>query len=195
MCFSSLAVVAIAAAAAASGLLPGEAAVWVVLGANFGDALLALLSTLGSSSIARRAPLGNFFFRIAACAAGAAFPSTNVKLMAPENLVSSATALALAEEETAKTSRLFSAFWPKAAVPFCENPPAGVMLARRCRDVERFLNVLLRLGRPAAEAVEDVASILEAGSQPAAVHSLISSNLPNSPGARRRRRLAGARCL
>lgn len=174
-CFSSLAVVAIAAAAAASGLLPGEAAVWVVLGANFGSALLALLSTLGSSPIARRAPLGNFFFRSAACAAGAVFlslasgaaarfgaspeaivafhvafnaavgamglslltpaaklveqllpsnaffPSTDVKLMAPENLVSSATALSLAEEETAKTARLFAAFWPKVAAPFREN--------------------------------------------------------------------------
>ena len=70
--FSSLAVVAVTAAATASGLLPASAALWVVLGANFGSALLAAAATAGASKAARKAPLGNFFFRVGGFAAGAA---------------------------------------------------------------------------------------------------------------------------
>ena len=70
--FSSLAVVAAAAAFSSAGLLPAEAGLWLVLGANFGSALLALLSTAGGSRTARRAPLGNFLFRTIGFAAGAA---------------------------------------------------------------------------------------------------------------------------
>lgn len=47
--FSSLAVVAVTAAATASGLLPASAALWVVLGANFGSALLAAAATAGAA--------------------------------------------------------------------------------------------------------------------------------------------------
>ena len=60
------------AAATASGLLPASAALWVVLGANFGSALLAAAATAGASKAARKAPLGNFFFRVGGFAAGAA---------------------------------------------------------------------------------------------------------------------------
>ena len=70
--FSSLPVVAVTAAATASGLLPASAALWVVLGANFGSALLAAAATAGASKAARKAPLGNFFFRVGGFAAGAA---------------------------------------------------------------------------------------------------------------------------
>ena len=70
--FSSLAVVAVTAAATASGLLPASAALWVVLGANFGSALLAAAATAGASKAARKAPLGNFFFRVGGFGAGAA---------------------------------------------------------------------------------------------------------------------------
>lgn len=62
----------LAAAATASGLLPASAALWVVLGANFGSALLAAAATAGASKAARKAPLGNFFFRVGGFAAGAA---------------------------------------------------------------------------------------------------------------------------
>lgn len=56
----------------ASGLLPASAALWVVLGANFGSALLAAAATAGASKAARKAPLGNFFFRVGGFGAGAA---------------------------------------------------------------------------------------------------------------------------
>ena len=58
--FSSLAVVAVTAAATASGLLPASAA------------LLAAAATAGASKAARKAPLGNFFFRVGGFGAGAA---------------------------------------------------------------------------------------------------------------------------
>ncbi|MDO5531306.1 Na/Pi cotransporter family protein [Sutterella sp.] len=61
--FSSLAVVASAAAFCAAGVLPTGAALWVVLGANLGSALLAVITTTGSSRMARKAPLGNCLFR------------------------------------------------------------------------------------------------------------------------------------
>lgn len=69
--FSSLAVVATAAAFSSAGLLPAEAGLWLVLGANLGSALLAVLSTAGGSRTARRAPLGNCLFRTAGFLAGA----------------------------------------------------------------------------------------------------------------------------
>lgn len=213
-CFSSLAVVAVASSAAAGGLFTPEAGLWVVLGANFGSALLAFLSTLRSSRVVRRAPTGNLFFRTAGFAVAAAilalfpavddafaarpdglivfhlafnallgaaglcfigpvaalierllperstFPDTEVRIFSEENLLSSATALRLAEQEIEKTSGFLCAAWAKLALPLRANPPAGVLLAmhdeaemilRRCRAVERFLDVLLRMGLPAGE--------------------------------------------
>lgn len=214
-CFSSLAVVALASSATATGLLTGEAAVWTVLGANFGSALLAVLSTMGSSAVARRAPLGNFIFRGFGFALGAlilkclpeavnkfsaassdiiafhlvfnaaigllgllfvrpaarlverllpsdvVFPNTEVKLLLPENLLTSATSLSLASQEIAKTASFLQTYWPKLAMLLKTNPPAGIllsfyddihMLQRRCRAVERFLDVLLRVGLTPSEA-------------------------------------------
>lgn len=63
VCFSSLAVVMITAGTVASGVIEASAAIWVVLGANLGSACLALITTSGSSPMARRAPLGNAIFR------------------------------------------------------------------------------------------------------------------------------------
>ena len=42
------------------------------MGANFGSALLAAAATAGASKAARKAPLGNFFFRVGGFATGAA---------------------------------------------------------------------------------------------------------------------------
>ena len=70
LCFSSLAVVTVASGMTASGVLSTEAGLWVVLGANFGSALLSCLTTLSSSRIARRAPVGNFVFRSTGFVAG-----------------------------------------------------------------------------------------------------------------------------
>lgn len=70
--FSSLAVVATTAAFHAAGILSMEAGLWVVLGANLGSALLAILTTSGSSRTARKAPLGNGLFRTIGFVLGAA---------------------------------------------------------------------------------------------------------------------------
>ena len=81
--FSSLAVVATAAAFATAGLLPPEAGLWLVLGANLGSALLALLSTAGGSRTARRAPLGNALFRSAGFLVGAILLALGPMIVAP----------------------------------------------------------------------------------------------------------------
>lgn len=71
-CFSSLAVVTVASAAAASGILAPQAGLWLVLGANLGSALVAVLSTMKSTSVTRRAPIGNLLFRSVGFTLGAA---------------------------------------------------------------------------------------------------------------------------
>lgn len=70
--FSSLAVVAVAAAACSTGLLDPAPALWLVLGANFGSAILAAITTAGATTVAKKAPLGNFFFRASGFVLGAA---------------------------------------------------------------------------------------------------------------------------
>ena len=213
-CFSSLAVVVIAAAAVASSILAPQAGLWLVLGANLGSALVAVLSTMRSSPVARRAPVGNLLFRsvgfiigvVALCVfpqinrfftqdpselivfhlyfnavlglAGLCFihpvahlveaalpdsslnPSTEVSL-AVENLISPSAALGSANQEILRTATLLITFWKTLDILLKSNPPAGVvlefkdqarMLARRCREISRFLNVLLRMGLPATDA-------------------------------------------
>lgn len=65
VCFSSLAVVAVATGAVTSGVIDPYAGLWVVAGANLGSALLASVSTATGSPVARRAPTGNLVFRAA----------------------------------------------------------------------------------------------------------------------------------
>ncbi len=64
MAYSGLAIVLLIAALAASGLLPMPVALGLVLGANLGSGLLALIATASSSATARRVPLGNLLFRM-----------------------------------------------------------------------------------------------------------------------------------
>jgi phosphate:Na+ symporter len=66
--YSSLAVVLLVATLAATHIVPVNVAVAVVLGANLGSGLLALLSTWKAGPVARRVPLGNFVFRAAGVA-------------------------------------------------------------------------------------------------------------------------------
>ena len=63
LCYSSLAVVLLTATLAAQGLLTLPVAVGLVLGANVGSALLAILVTASGPAELRRLPLGNFIFK------------------------------------------------------------------------------------------------------------------------------------
>ena len=64
--YSSLAIVLLTAALASSGVVPMDVALGLVLGANLGSGLLAMLSTLGAETATRQVPLGNFFFKVMA---------------------------------------------------------------------------------------------------------------------------------
>ena len=66
--YSSLAVVLLTATLASAQIIPLEVAIALVLGANLGSGLLAVLTTLGAAPEARRIPLGNLLFRLAGCA-------------------------------------------------------------------------------------------------------------------------------
>jgi phosphate:Na+ symporter len=61
--YSSLAIVLLTATMVASGLVPLEPALGLVLGANLGSGLLAVLTTLKSMVEVRQVPLGNFIFK------------------------------------------------------------------------------------------------------------------------------------
>ncbi|TMH08127.1 MAG: Na/Pi cotransporter family protein [Betaproteobacteria bacterium] len=63
--YSSLAMVLLIATLAASGLLPAAVALGLVLGANLGSGLLAMIATTGATAQVRRVPLGNFVFKAA----------------------------------------------------------------------------------------------------------------------------------
>jgi phosphate:Na+ symporter len=61
--YSSLAVVLLTATMAASGLVPMDSALGLVLGANLGSGLLAVLTTARSATEVRQVPMGNFVFK------------------------------------------------------------------------------------------------------------------------------------
>ncbi len=65
--YSSLAIVLLTATLASSGVLPTGVALGLVLGANVGSGLLAVLSTAKSPVAARRLPIGNLMFKLAGC--------------------------------------------------------------------------------------------------------------------------------
>ncbi len=62
--YSSLAIVLLTATLAASGMVPTDVALGLVLGANLGSGLLAVLTTMGSAVQVRQVPLGNLFFKL-----------------------------------------------------------------------------------------------------------------------------------
>lgn len=66
--YSSLAVVLLTAALAASNVLALPVALAIVLGANLGGGLLAMLTTLRADPVTRRVPLGNMLFKLAGSA-------------------------------------------------------------------------------------------------------------------------------
>ena len=62
--YSSLAIVLLTATLAASGVVPLDVALGLVLGANLGSGILAVLTTSRSPVEARHAPLGNLLFKL-----------------------------------------------------------------------------------------------------------------------------------
>ncbi|HZV93374.1 MAG TPA: Na/Pi cotransporter family protein [Caldimonas sp.] len=62
--YSSLAIVLLIATLAASSLIPITAALGLVLGANIGSGILAMLATANASAQVRRLPLGNLIFKV-----------------------------------------------------------------------------------------------------------------------------------
>ncbi len=66
--YSSLAVVLLTATLAASGAVPPDVALGLVLGANLGSGVLAVLATANSSIPTRQVPLGNLLFKLAGVA-------------------------------------------------------------------------------------------------------------------------------
>jgi len=79
--YSSLAIVLLTASLANSGLLPVTTALGLVLGANLGGGVLALLATAKASPQVRRVPLGNLMFKtVGALAAVPLLPQAHVML-------------------------------------------------------------------------------------------------------------------
>ncbi len=64
LAYSSLAVVLLTAALASSQVLPLDVALGLVLGANLGSGLLAVLTTLSANVQTRQVPLGNLVFKV-----------------------------------------------------------------------------------------------------------------------------------
>ncbi|MDP3222625.1 MAG: Na/Pi cotransporter family protein [Rubrivivax sp.] len=62
--YSSLAIVLLTAALTSQGMLPAQVALGLVLGANVGSGLLAMLVTSNGKPELRRLPLGNFIFKV-----------------------------------------------------------------------------------------------------------------------------------
>lgn len=73
LAYSSLATVLLVATLAASQVIPMEVALGLVLGANLGSGLLAVLTTLSSAVTVRQVPLGNLLFKIGGILAIAPF--------------------------------------------------------------------------------------------------------------------------
>src|SRR6266536_3142445 len=69
LCYSSLAVVLVLAALASLKVIALPVALGLVLGANLGNGLLGMISTLRSPPEARRVTLGNFLFKLIGCLA------------------------------------------------------------------------------------------------------------------------------
>ena len=67
-CYSSLAFVLLTATLAASGILPVEGALGLVLGANLGSGILSMLTSSGPPTVRLRLPLGSLLFKLAGCA-------------------------------------------------------------------------------------------------------------------------------
>ncbi len=64
MSYSSLAIVLLTATLASTGVIPIDVALGLVLGANLGSGLLAVLTTMSANVETRQVPLGNLVFKL-----------------------------------------------------------------------------------------------------------------------------------
>ena len=71
--YSSLAIVLLTATLASTNVIPVDVALGLVLGANLGSGLLAVLTTLNASVETRQVPLGNLVFKVVGIAIAAPF--------------------------------------------------------------------------------------------------------------------------
>ena len=67
MAWSSLAVVLLTAAFAASGVISLKVGLFLVIGANLGSGIVAVVATAGAGTASRRLALGNLLFKVAGC--------------------------------------------------------------------------------------------------------------------------------
>jgi phosphate:Na+ symporter len=81
--YSSLAIVLLTATLAASGVIPPDVALGLVLGANLGSGLLAVLTTARSAVEVRQVPLGNLVFKLLGVAVAAPFVGLWLRHVAP----------------------------------------------------------------------------------------------------------------
>jgi phosphate:Na+ symporter len=81
--YSSLATVLLTATLAHSGVVPLQVALGLVLGANLGSGILAVLTTARSPVETRRAPVGNLMFKATGCALVAPFLGPLLALARP----------------------------------------------------------------------------------------------------------------
>ncbi len=64
LAYSSLAIVLLTATLASTGIVPSTVALGLVLGANLGSCVLAIIATLGTAPQVRRVPVGNLLFKV-----------------------------------------------------------------------------------------------------------------------------------
>jgi len=84
MAYSSLAIVLLIAAMAGSGVVPMDVALGLVLGANLGSGVLAVLTTSKSSVEVRQVTVGNLVFNLMGVALVAPFVGLWVRYVQPE---------------------------------------------------------------------------------------------------------------
>ena len=81
--YSSLAIVLLTATLAATNVVPIDVALGLVLGANLGSGLLAVLTTLSANIETRQVPLGNLIFKVLGIAIAAPFIGQWLRYLGP----------------------------------------------------------------------------------------------------------------
>ncbi len=81
--YSSLAIVLLTATLASTAVIPVDVALGLVLGANLGSGLLAVLTTLNANIETRQVPLGNLVFKVLGVLAVSLFPGVWTRVAGP----------------------------------------------------------------------------------------------------------------